>query len=342
MSLKVFLIAIIFVPFTVLGQSHTETCDDVTPLPTVDKGIKDLHEHLSRHGASDEQVMKAFCKTLRPPTYQEITKFIKAKTSGTPTSKEIYGVQFENESSDLIDAFESLTTAMNGLNIIKMPNNQVNIQEVHQVNPECKKVICAVEKIWGQELGLKILYIYKKYGFNSSEYAFSHSKRFEMEEIDDVLMALADVPAVHQPLGRKNQRLNHFSFPNSPDSMKTIANAGIWLYDLWTTQTRPKRQYAVYHELIHNVSFKLNISHDSEEWLALSGWKGKGDDWTYAEDACFSSQYGATNPAEDWAEAASTYRYNPQEFKSRCPKKYAFLKSKVYQGKEYTSANACK
>src|SRR5690606_18869451 len=184
--------------------------------------------------------------------------------------------------------------------------------------------------------------------------AFSHSKAFSLDEIDDVLMALGDLPQHIVPLGEPNQRLGRFSFPSTPENQGVIANANIWLFDLWSEQSRPKKQYTVYHELSHNVSIALNKIDKSKEWLELSGWERTNKEpqskveeafdnksWVYKGDACLTSTYGAVNPEEDFAESMTSYRYSPHDFQKRCPEKYAFLKEKVYKGIEYTSTEAC-
>jgi hypothetical protein len=327
-----------------LPVRSAELCNEAIPLPSIDPVFEDIHDHLEKHSASDEQVMNAFCKTKTPPSMIEMNKFIQSKAIGEKVNNSFHQVDFEGESLAMLKAFEDLTTMYNSLGNMPWPDKQVPIQEKFQINPECKKVNCAIEKIWGKEMGTKILFMYLKYGFNGSELAFTHSARFEMEELDDVLMALGDVPAHFQPLGNeKNQRLNHMNFKADEENSKVIANAGIQLFDLWTKQTRPKRQYAVYHELAHNMNYPLKMMDNSPEWLAMSGWVLKGQDWEYnSEKSCVTSKYAATNPSEDWAEALTSYRYSPQILKKECPQKYEFVKQKVYKGKEYTSAAACR
>lgn len=348
--------ALIFLIF-ILGFSRAfsqDECPVETGLPEVSSLIHEIHHHLDRHAATDDQIMNAFCKTLSPPTFQEVSRFIDSKTGRKKKDGIIHGVEFEDESPVHLEAFKRLTTARNALNIVDWPKDQVAVQETYSINPECKKVRCAVEKIWGQELGLKLLYMLEKHSFNGSDIAFSHSKAFSHEEIDDVLMALEDIPQHFSPLGEPNQRLGRFSFPPAPENQGVIANANIWLFDLWTEQSRPKKQYTVYHELSHNVAIALKKIDKSEEWLELSGWvrtntkpqtkveeSFDNKSWSFKGNACHASTYGSVNPEEDFAESMSAYRYSPQEFKKRCPEKYNFLKEKVYKGLEYTSTEAC-
>ncbi|MEX1098953.1 MAG: hypothetical protein WEB87_00920, partial [Bacteriovoracaceae bacterium] len=53
------------------------------------------------------------------------------------------------------------------------------------------------------------------------------------------------------------------------------------------------------------------------------------------------SQYGETNPAEDFAESVAAYRYNPEALKNASLEKYEFIKNKVFQGVEFDSSEKC-
>lgn len=68
--------------------------------------------------------------------------------------------------------------------------------------------------------------------------------------------------------------------------------------------------------------------------LKLSGWK-KLQDWEADENHCRVSNYGSTNPDEDFAETASAYRYNARDLQKRCPEKYEWMKARVFDNYEY-------
>lgn len=54
------------------------------------------------------------------------------------------------------------------------------------------------------------------------------------------------------------------------------------------------------------------------------------------------SEYGETNPAEDFAETMSAYRFKPELLKEISPKKYEFIKKNVFGGIEFTSKRKCR
>ena len=323
-------------------SAWAQVSNDCVPIeiPTVD--MKDLQKLLDWHGASAEQIEKAACKTINPPSAKDLDDFIQSKATGSANAQ-INGVSFENESPALIEAFKNFTTAKDGFGIFPEPDLQKNFQADYKINPECQKVRCAMEKIWGKGLSEKILYLNLKHHFNSSEYAFENSDRFTESEMNDVLMGVEDLPPHLIPLGKENQRLTHFKrgYTLKNYGPNVVANAVVMLFDPWDTEPAREKQYTIFHEASHNVSSKLGNLDESPEWLAQSSWVKTGDNWTADPNACQITEYGATNPWEDFAESMSTYRYNAQAFKTKCPKKYDFIKTNVAKGIEYIEVKSC-
>lgn len=302
-------------------------------------------ETLSWQAVTDEQVANAACKTKTLPTSLEMQKYYRDITSSKKDAV-IHGVFFKEESEHLLRAFEDFTTSLDIFGIERKIDNQRNIDLVYNVNPGCNKVICALEKIWGSKSVVeKMLYIYFRYNFNTSELAFNLSSRFTEDELDDVILGLDDLPPHLNPLVKKNKRLTHFlrehTFGDDTEGL-TIANALMVLFDPWTDKSSYDRQYVIFHELSHNASLKLNDIHHSNLWKNLSGWVGQDEKWTHAREACFISRYSKTNPGEDFSETMSAYRYNAENLRKKCPEKYQFFKKNIFKGVEYTSVNKCK
>lgn len=295
---------------------------------------------LNWFSTQNSEVKKAPCKTKKVPSDQEMRAYINSKLLGS-FSWEVNGVQLEEESPILVQAFTDFTTSKDLYGTRLLKSSQKNFQHEFGINPECKKTLCALEKIWGKEMAVKMLYVYLKHGYNVSEYAFDESSRFRKDELDDVIKALDDLPPHLIPVAMKNQRLTKYS--NSDLNDKTLANAVIMLFDRWSMKYSTERQYTVFHELAHNISMKLKDMDENPEWLALSGWVKRGDDWeAESEKKCFISNYAKANAWEDFAETLSAYRYNGNALKTQCPEKYNFIKSKVMNGLEYLSETTCK
>mgnify|MGYP003575946880 FL=1 len=333
--------ALLYLLFSFRSYSAANFCGDAPQFPAVQPDIEKIYTHLDRHGASDEQIMAAACKRKKPPGSRGLKKYLLPLTQTGSVTETINGVTLEDESLENIELFKKFTTMRHHLTLAPLPTKQQDVQELFEINPKCKKLVCAVEKIWGEELGTKLLYLYNKHRFIGSELAFNFSARYETNEIDDVLIALGDLPEAYVPMGDEVQPLYRFSVPNTPQTNTTLANAGISLFDLWTKQSSAKRQYTIFHEISHNIATKLNKADRSPEWHKFSGWVKNGNKWEYTNEACLTSMYGATSPEEDWAESLSTYRYAPHEFKKNCPAKYDYIKNLVFGGIEYLSKKDC-
>ncbi len=349
--MKLFFIFILLI-YSLSSFAHEDLpvqgCVDIVQIFKAPYLIK-LEEHLEWFGASNDNIAKAPCKALKSPSSNEVKNYIDYRAKISPAKwympfQTINGVKFKNESSNLIEAFKKLTTSKDLFGIYPADKDQVNFQEKYNINPECEKVRCAIEKIWGEELGNKILYTLLRHNFNTSEFAFANSDRLKVEELDDVLMGLDDLPKALIPLGTKEgQKLSHFSrgYTLKSNGPGVMANAVVMLFDGWSDAPRIQRQYALFHELSHNISYHFGELHSSPQWLELSGWIKKGDNWSKNEKACFASKYGFTNPAEDWAESVSAFRYNGAGFKKNCPAKFEYIKKYAFKGIDYTSSESC-
>lgn len=306
------------------------------------------HTHLADKllewfSANEGDIKNAPCKAKSPPSMEKMNSFIQSKAKGSSMGY-IHGISFKQESPALLTAFRELTTAKDEFGLFEMKENQKMIQAKYRINPQCEKVLCALEKIWGKELATKMLYIKLKHNYNTSELAFDNSSKFTKKELDDVLIALEDVPDHLAPLGGRNQRLTHYkrkaTLP-SYEGSTVYANAVVMLFDPWTAQSSTKRQYTLFHEFAHNIGAKFRGMDASPDWLKLSGWIKKGDYWDHNGKGCFLSGYGKENPWEDYAESVAAYRYNGQDFKKKCPKKYEFIKNNVF-AIEYTDPKLCR
>ncbi|WP_408095886.1 hypothetical protein ACJVC5_12655 [Peredibacter sp. HCB2-198] len=331
-------VLILFVFINLNAFAHS----DPNCVPNHGLDIADIQKLLEWSGAQESQIRNAPCKTKEVPPDEEMLDFISKKT-GKKSQGSVHGVKFKNESPVLIEAFKDFTTAMDGFGFSPDSKNQKKIQNEYKINPECDKVLCAMEKIWGRENAIKMLYIKLKHNYNTSDLAFANSSPFTPEELNHVLIGLEDIPAKLVPIGRPNQRLTHFKrgYTLKDYSENTLANAVVMLFDSWGNQSSDEKQYTIYHEVAHNIASRNKNMDESPAWLKLSGWIKKGDNWKAQDNACFISNYGTTNPWEDFSEVVSAYRYNGPGLKKACPEKYAFVKDRVYQGMEFLDSKLC-
>lgn len=163
------LIALLLLSLSVFAE---EECDDFR---LIDQELLHLDQHFSWNAASTANIASAPCKTKSLPTNDQMNAVFKRPGS---TAADVQGVQLENESPELIRAFSELMTARSYTGGRTDSSNKVHAQEQFAINPSCRKVVCAVEKIWGRGLGRKILYLKLAHGFNASEYSTVGSKSF--------------------------------------------------------------------------------------------------------------------------------------------------------------------
>ena len=313
--------------------------EDCITSPHHQEGIQELVHVLE---TLESDIENAPCKAKEPPTQTEIKNLIDKKRKSS-SSGSVHGVNFVDEDPALIESFKELTTAVDFFAINPDPNRQIDIQKNYSINPGCTKVDCAVKKIWGETLGPKILYMKLKHGFNGSELVYENSDRFNDAELDDVVMGLEDLPMSWAPVS-KNKRMTHFkrgSTLKMYEGRGVAANAMVMLFDIWSDYSPRRRQEVVFHEIAHVMSDNLGNMDDKPEWLNLTGWVKKEDKWSADPSKCQVTEYGATNPAEDWAETLMVYRYKGAEFKKTCPEKYDFVKKHAFKDLEYISTESC-
>ena len=340
--MKIVLLPLLILSLNTYSQDHV--CEET---PAFAEDLVKVQREINFWSASDDEISSAFCKTKKAPTLQEMKAYNEKAMNGSRSSRVVHGVNFNNDSKIAIKTFEDLTTFTHTIGQKIWPSGQTRIQEKFQLNPDCEKVSCAIDKIWGEELGTRLVYLYHKYGFNASELAHMHSQRFDPKDLDEIMKGLNDMPEDFFPIG-KNRRLARYQAPPTapldPNS-KVVADANITLFDNYFKNSDISKHYTIFHEVSHNHAHNIGknkVSADYDpKWLALSGWVKKGMDWSSSGEGCFASIYGETNPAEDWAESMSAYRYNGVKFLARCPEKYAYMKENVFNGLEYTSEKAC-
>lgn len=304
--------------------------------------LEEFSKKLEQWGASSSQVMNSACKS-KTFDVEVMHKTLSSMTGNE--DKKIRGVQFENEAPQLLTVFKNLTVKNKSpwwqTPFLKSPP-EVSLQILHSINPECRKVLCAVDKIWGQFLGRKMLYMNLKFGFNPSEISNSNAAPFSESEIDDVLLGLQDLPKSFMPMVNNRKLIKYHPDEAHPDKGPLVwADSRIALFAPWFQATQGLRFYTLAHELGHVLHEKIPDSKKTE-FSALSSWVKVGDNWEFdLIGACMPSTYAMTSPYEDFAESTSAYRYNARALLAQCPAKYNFLKNSVFAGVEFLEESQC-
>lgn len=289
--------------------------------------------------AGAPQIRQASCVLATELSTEEIERALaELAKGGKRVTGSVNGVSFRDESSVLTDAFGRLTTPS---------NNGVGVS--YQLrDPQCADVICALsEMVGGREIALRQLYLSAQFGYNvspivpiASSYGGSPmTSAFNAEELDDLIRGLMDFPGAALPPTGGNRPLKRYkpgyTQGNYADKKNGVAaNSYMIFFDPWAKYERPLRRGTLTHEIAHNIGQAKGLDL-SADWLALSGWKRlQGDKWESSRPD-FVSEYGGTDPKEDFAESVVAYRYQPQLLRRVSPAKYNFLKDKVFGGAEF-------
>lgn len=296
-------------------------------------------EVLDWWAATDNKVKNAKCQNAGAVSEESMLNYINRNNSAQPlASDNFFGIQLEDESPHKIALLKKLTE-FDGLWNIMDKSKNIESQKTFNIPSDCKKVICAAKSIFGENQGPKLLYLLDKYELNLSHEIDDNITAWKDSQLDTILEAVDDLPAHLIPFER-NQYFKHYKNGYGP-SASTLANATITFYDPWDDLDSSEMQmYTVIHEIGHNIGSRLNQDEDPE-WLNITGWMELDGEWKSYRDDKQVSKYGATNPAEDFAEAFSGYRYDPERLKRISPKKYEYMKKNVFLGLEYTSEAKC-
>lgn len=350
---KVFLLLyVVFLGNPAARAEDPNTCQTCNENPVIVPSVLEsislgpLQKKRAYHPVDSKAIDKAHCRGSVPDE-AGVKKFLAGFKLREPivARKVIRGIHFEGEPQSVLDSFQKLITKVDdsGASILE----QENFQNKYRINPACKKVYCAVQRIFGNTLGPKLLYLNLRYGFNGSHLAyFENSSPYSGKELDRILQGLSDFPEFIFPI-EKNRKLIRFKKGESRslhilDSKDVTGNATIELFDAWSQIQEPQMQVALFsHELGHVIGMGLNLQ-ESPVWTSLSKWEKKEDRWISHSADQLVSGYAQEGPREDFAEAIIAYRYNPDLLKKISIQKYQLLKELVFQGVEYTSSEVCK
>lgn len=304
--------------------------------------------------ATEQQVKNAVCRLKYPTTASEIQDYYNKRSGSSdaePGSVVVMDFKLTNERPELILALSKLLSPADKYQVIE--HQPSSFQNTYQINPSCTKALCAAQKIFGKEVGPQMLFLMEKFDINTSPFSFTSSDAFNASEIADVIRTMELIKPELLPF-EFNQKVTKFSRGYTlaiygSEGGSVLANATITLFDGWSEQSSPMRQYTLYHEIAHNQSDNQFSDFDrSTAWLAISGWQeGKPGDFQSARKTMlkghpFVSRYGETNPFEDFAESATAYRFNPALLMRKSGDKYNLIKQYVHDGIEYNNSQECR
>jgi|GEM_PF-3166093 len=238
---------------------------------------------------------------------------------------------------------------------------------------DCKTLQCAFEKLLNSKEAAKQLFnIHAKSNYLLSlDQTINQSKADQVwspKEIRELDAGISKLPPelTNLPHLKVIERMaNGFKRATSSSNAAAFASprikgykeAELVFYDSGISGLSTKNPYlskswpqeVLVHEICHHYDFKgyydtnhgkMTTEQKNSEFSKLSGWKkttgSNGQDiWKSAPNSKFVSDYAETEPAEDFAETCANYILSPDKLRDRAPIKYAFMKSKVFNNKEF-------
>ncbi len=223
----------------------------------------------------------------------------------------------------------------------------------------CFDVPCAAEKLFGsREAALRALIIQKRDGFTISV-SQDHStdeRIFRPEEIRQIDFILQKLPKEFKDSARKT--LKEFRrVANTSYDKSLLQNANgyamhscncIEFYDGAFTNHPFVALGTITHEIAHHFDFSNSSISNTEAYRSLGGWgrgqeKHKSDgtaeiEYSRSARKPLVTPYAATSPDEDFAESVNFYVTSPNDLERMDPQKYAFIRSRVFGGKEFRNS----
>ena len=221
-------------------------------------------------------------------------------------------------------------------------NRPRNLQR-YDKKPPCQDVMCGAERVFGKDKAPYILWAYLKYGINLSQYADINGDvdGFNIKNLQSIIAAVESVPphlrkdAVEDTTFYRFQR--GMTLAMYGDGNGVVANAAGSVFDSIDDYNSNEQVFIFTHELGHRTNrYNDQDLDESEDWLMATGWRKKADgDFVNNSRSGWVSLYAKENPAEDFAESYTMYRFNPKKLKTVSPARYEFMRNKVFEGIEY-------
>ncbi len=320
-----------------------------------------------------------FNKSITPPLQDYSFDYVSDSGEFGSTSVEI---SFEGQNKEVYETLSEILFNVKQVNqMTKFPEISVsNEKPVYSlIRGFCRDIQCVADSVFGESWGLRLLFK-EKFGLVLSGYVDPNTDDFQDSQyLYSVATAALSLPKGTFPLDKSkySPATREFASNNliiapfkrgyaptegsvsaaavmmssrsgSSESTSMVNNADIYLLDPWVDDRDfHSRVSTVFHELIHvmdQVKEGETVLSKTEAWLKISDWKmdPRTNQWVMGKPQMKCSEYGATLPAEDFAECGTMYRFAPKKLKKISKAKYEFFKRRVFQNAEYHVASSCK
>ncbi|MFN3455565.1 MAG: hypothetical protein ACK41T_11455 [Pseudobdellovibrio sp.] len=306
-------------------------------------------EQVGYFAATDQLIDRANCRYPVAKSIDQIKNYFSIEERRKTSFQKDQHVMGFNLKADFTFYIELLKLSIEKDPYVNFAADGVVDYDLTLAKKNCNQVVCIFKYIYGSEsLAYKAMYLLHKFSFNISHVRYGSLSKISESEVDTILQTLEFVPPHLLPF-EKNKKIEKIA--DKPKDYDFIyADNSIHLYPDWTKATSQKRMYTLFHEFAHNwakTGLGDNLD-DTQEWLSLTKWKKIPAGFSYAwknsnlkDHSKWLSEYSRENAWEDFAEAVSAYRFNPQVLLSVSPERYEFIKRNIFGNIEFLDAARC-
>lgn len=198
----------------------------------------------------------------------------------------------------------------------------------------CASPDCAADAVFGRGVGVRLLYLLRRFGYNASPTAARDAQPWTAAQLDEIMSVFAALPPSLFQAGLANVR--PLVLVRTPPASQPVielgrGDHGIRLASLWSLLDPQARRGVLLHEFAHNVRTGLALAQNGPQ-------SGRTAYWTAAARSPGQvSEYARWSDGEDFAESFVAYLRMPQHLKAVSPERYEYMHQHVFGG----AAPAC-
>ena len=362
----IFIIILVFVsgsdgkPFLVAKFIDTKKYWDQCPLPSLQEMKDELSKEFSRkktigyHHTTSLSGLSFIGERIeyinidgflmKRPSDEELNMLL-ALTSHSESFASSYLDSYKTEKKlkgKTLYIKRSFDTGLDTSSVHGLGNSPIyNLQKVKNEKPYCSSLICAANRIFGKKKSILIIYAMEKYGLHLSKYASSSATEegLSFELLKTLLMVAQSTP---QHLIKSAFKGESF-YIETKDNQGGLANSGGYISRGIYDKSKFYTTAIITHEVGHRISAGEHLNHSpklslEQWWLRVAGFDETG---TKNESLTNVSGYADTSSEEGFAESYLMYRFAPKKFKENFPKRYRYMKERVFDDLEYREDFMC-
>lgn len=191
----------------------------------------------------------------------------------------------------------------------------------------CMSADCAADAVFGRGVGVRLLHLLVRYGYNASPTAARDAQPWTAAQLDEIISVFEALPPSMFRRGLAYVR-PLVLVPTPPASQRIVelgrGDHGIRLASLWALYDPQARRGVLLHELAHNIRGELALEESDPHRGPRSLWSAA------ARPQGRISDYAGWSDDEDFAESFVAYLRMPMHLKAVSPDRYEFMRRHIF------------